>query len=69
MNRDDAKTFLVAGLIAAAVLLVAVSRVRAEDPKLEQPSTWFCVLARQHRAQFPTDRAAEDAARGTRRNE
>jgi hypothetical protein len=60
VNRDDAKTFLVAGILAALIVCGAAALASAADDK---PSTWFCMKARQHRAAFTSDRAAEDAAR------
>lgn len=42
-------------------LLWPLSGHAADRP--EKPDTWFCIKARAHRALFPTDRAAEDAAR------
>jgi hypothetical protein len=44
---------------ALAVLLLAGVASAADD----KPSTWFCMKARQHRAAFTSDRAAEEAAR------
>jgi hypothetical protein len=42
-----------------ALAIAGLGPVTADD----KPSTWFCMKARQHRAAFTTDRAAEDAAR------
>jgi hypothetical protein len=54
-----AKTFLVAGILAAVIVCGSSLAYAADD----KPSTWFCMKARQHRATFSSDRAAEDAAR------
>jgi hypothetical protein len=47
-------------LVLVALLMTGIIPAMAAD---EKPSTWFCMKARAHRAAFPTDRAAEDAAR------
>lgn len=47
----------------AIVLCVCCQQVAGAAERVEQPSTWFCVQARAHRAAFASDKAAEDAAR------
>lgn len=49
------------GLALATVLLWPVAGLAATAP--EQPTAWFCVQARAHRAAFASDKAAEDSAR------
>lgn len=45
------------------VMVLLWSMVCSAAPAPEQPSAWFCVQARAHRAAFASDKAAEDAAR------
>jgi hypothetical protein len=47
---------------ALAVVLMWPMTGHAAD-KPEKPDAWFCMQARMHRAQFRTDKAAEDSAR------
>lgn len=47
--------------ILTLALLWPLSGHAADRP--EKPDVWFCIKARAHRAVYPTDRAAEDAAR------
>jgi hypothetical protein len=52
-------------LIVAALLFVVgagINAARAADQP-EKPDAWFCIKARAHRAQFASDKAAEDSAR------
>ncbi len=60
MNRDDTNVLLRAVLIALLVI-VAAAALAADKP--EPPGKVFCYLARQLRSHFPSDRAAEEAAR------
>lgn len=57
--------FLLIGVPLIALILFGLAwlnGVKAAD-RLEKPSAWFCIKARMHRAQFATDKAAEDSAR------
>lgn len=65
MNRDDAKVFLVAGLIAVALVLGAAGAVgAAEATGLRQtPSAAFCWLARRAVSLAGGEKAAESRAR------
>lgn len=65
MNRDDAKVFLTAGLIAAVVLLAAVGVVGAGEAVTTRPapSSGFCWFARRAVYIAGSEKAAESQAR------
>jgi hypothetical protein len=65
MNRDDAKTFLTAGVIAAFVLLVAVGTAGAAEVVISRqaPSAAFCWIARRAVDIAGSEKAAEAKAR------
>lgn len=55
---------LVTAMIVLAVgffVIAGISAAWAAD-RPDKPSAWFCMQARMHRAQFATDKAAEDSA-------
>jgi hypothetical protein len=47
-------------LALALALLWPLTGHAADRP--DKPDAWFCIKARMHRAQFATDKAAEDSA-------
>lgn len=49
------------GKVSVAVLLAA--SISTGAAAAERPDAWFCMKARAHRSLYPTDKAAEAAAR------
>lgn len=47
MNRDDAKVFLHAGLLALVLIFAAAALVHAEEAQPKAPARWSCWAVRK----------------------
>lgn len=60
-SRHWFTTVVIVFVIGLSVCVGVNVALAADSP--EKPDAWFCLMAKLHRAQFSTDKAAEDDAR------